>query len=174
MSSFSDNLVYLRQRNGMSQQDLADRSGCSRSAIGMYETGKREPDIETLEAFADIFNVDMDFLTGRVESSEWSIRFRQKLSELLEICNPTDIEATGLNVDDLRLVASGTSKLTFDFACDIADAFGVSFDFMLSRESENAPTITGERKDLIDIIPHLPDDIVHALLALAKQAEQRQ
>ena len=31
----------------------------------MYETGSREPDFETCEAIADIFNVDMDYLLGR-------------------------------------------------------------------------------------------------------------
>ena len=30
-----------------------------------YETGKREPDFETLESIADYFNVDMNFLLGR-------------------------------------------------------------------------------------------------------------
>lgn len=38
---------------------------------------------------------------------------------------------------------------------------------------ENAPATSGERKELINLIPNLPEDIVHALLALAKQAEQR-
>lgn len=31
----------------------------------MYEVGKREPDFETLEAIADLFNVDMNFLLGK-------------------------------------------------------------------------------------------------------------
>lgn len=31
----------------------------------MYEVGKREPDFETLEAIADFFNVDMNFLLGK-------------------------------------------------------------------------------------------------------------
>lgn len=31
----------------------------------MYETGKREPDLETLELFADFYNVDMNTLTGK-------------------------------------------------------------------------------------------------------------
>lgn len=136
MGNFSGNLVYLRQRSGMSQQELADRSGCSRSAIGMYETGKREPDLETLEAFADIFNVDMDFLTGREESNEWSVRFRKKLSEMIDTCNCDDLRDAGLDLNELRLVADGSSKLTFDYACAIADAFGVSFDFMLLGENK--------------------------------------
>ena len=65
MASLSDMLVYLRKREGFSQQELADKLGMTRSAIGMYETGKREPDLETLEAFADFYNVDMNTLTGR-------------------------------------------------------------------------------------------------------------
>lgn len=39
---------------------------------------------------------------------------------------------------------------------------------------EKAPTVSGERRQLIDLIPDLPDDIVHAMLILATQAGQRQ
>lgn len=49
----------------MTQKQLADTLGVSESRIGMYERGKREPDFEMLEAIADYFNVDMDYLTGR-------------------------------------------------------------------------------------------------------------
>ena len=64
MAKLSDMLIYLRKRNGLSQQELANEVGMTRSAIGMYETGKREPDLETLEVFADYYNVDMNTLTG--------------------------------------------------------------------------------------------------------------
>lgn len=65
MAKLGDMLTYLRKRSGLSQQALSDRLGITRSAIGMYETGKREPDLETLEVFADFYNVDMNTLTGR-------------------------------------------------------------------------------------------------------------
>lgn len=68
MAALSDMLTYLRKRQGLTQQQLADKLNMSRSAIGMYETGKREPEIEVLEAFADFYNVDMNTLTGRVTS----------------------------------------------------------------------------------------------------------
>lgn len=64
MSRLSDMLVYLRKREGLSQQDLANRVGLTRSAIGMYETGKREPDLDTLSLLADFYRVDMNTLTG--------------------------------------------------------------------------------------------------------------
>lgn len=65
MSGFSEMLAYLRKREGLSQQELADKLGVTRSRIGMYETAKREPDFESLEAIADFFNVDMDYLLGK-------------------------------------------------------------------------------------------------------------
>ena len=68
MAKFCDVLTYLRKRSNMSQQQLADATRLTRSAVSMYETGKREPDFETLEIFADFFNVSMDVLTGRGEN----------------------------------------------------------------------------------------------------------
>ena len=65
MAALSDMLAYLRKREKLSQQEVADKLEISRSAIGMYEAGRREPDLETLEAFADFYNVDMNTLLGR-------------------------------------------------------------------------------------------------------------
>ena len=68
MSGFSDMLTFLRKREGFSQKELADKIGVSRSAIGMYEAGEREPDFETLEALADTFNVNMNTLLGKSDA----------------------------------------------------------------------------------------------------------
>lgn len=64
MPEYNEVLVSLRKKLELSQQELANRLGMTRSAISMYETGQREPDLETLEIFADFFNVDMNTLTG--------------------------------------------------------------------------------------------------------------
>ncbi|MBT9793697.1 helix-turn-helix domain-containing protein [Clostridium sp. MCC334] len=58
-------LKYLRNRDKLSQSELAEKLGVAKSTISMYEVGKREPDFETLEAIADLFNVDMNFLLGK-------------------------------------------------------------------------------------------------------------
>ena len=65
MANFGSILKDLRTSRGITQGELATMLEVSRSTVGMYETGGREPDFETMEAIADIFNVDMDYLMGR-------------------------------------------------------------------------------------------------------------
>jgi transcriptional regulator with XRE-family HTH domain len=62
---FNSRLKELREEKRYSYRDLAELCGVSKSAIVMYEQGKRNPKREVLEAFADIFNVDMDYLLCR-------------------------------------------------------------------------------------------------------------
>lgn len=65
---FNQVFSELRKSRGMTQEELAKALGVSRSTIGMYEQGKREPDFETEEKIADYFNVTLDFLRTGVVS----------------------------------------------------------------------------------------------------------
>lgn len=69
MGNFQNVFKRLRIASGYTQQTIADKLGISRSTIGMYETGAREPDYDTLEAIADLFNVDIDYLLGRTDKT---------------------------------------------------------------------------------------------------------
>lgn len=67
---FGEVLKRLRKDKGFTQAELARLTGLKVSAISMYENGNREPNFETLEIFADLFNVDMDVLLGRKKKSD--------------------------------------------------------------------------------------------------------
>jgi len=54
-----------RVKANLKQAELGDKVNLSIKAISKYETGLREPKIETLIAFADLFNVSLDYLVGR-------------------------------------------------------------------------------------------------------------
>lgn len=69
MADFKTRFKELRESNKYTQTEVAEKLGISRSTIGMYETGKREPDYETLEMIADYYNVDIDFLLGRSDKT---------------------------------------------------------------------------------------------------------
>jgi transcriptional regulator with XRE-family HTH domain len=64
MASFCERLKQLREENNWSVRQLAKLTGISHSAITYYEIGVRNPKREALEAIADAFNVDMDYLLG--------------------------------------------------------------------------------------------------------------
>lgn len=64
MADFASMLKYLRERDGLSQRELASKLGMSASAICMYEKGNRQPNFEDEETIADFFNVDLNTLRG--------------------------------------------------------------------------------------------------------------
>lgn len=64
MADFNNTLRSLRQQAELSQQELGDRLGISKSAVSMYERGERTPDLELLERMADFFDVDLTYMVG--------------------------------------------------------------------------------------------------------------
>lgn len=62
MSSFSERLKELRASKGLTQAEVAKPLGVAPSTYSLYESGKREPNFETLLNISLFFNVDVDFL----------------------------------------------------------------------------------------------------------------
>jgi transcriptional regulator with XRE-family HTH domain len=59
---FGANLVRCRKRAGLSQEDLGERAGLHRTAIGLLERGARVPRIDTLLKLAVALDVEPDRL----------------------------------------------------------------------------------------------------------------
>ncbi len=62
---FPKRLKTLREKRGMSQRTLAQLCGLSRSMVGQYERGEKDPSLRTLAQIADYFGVSTDYLLGR-------------------------------------------------------------------------------------------------------------
>lgn len=60
--SFASQLLRHRKKCGMTQQEVADKMGITKSAYSAYETGKREPDVEKIKLLAEIFSTTGDEL----------------------------------------------------------------------------------------------------------------
>ena len=61
-------LKELRTSRGISQLKLALDLNMNQNSISRYETGMREADYNTLIAFADYFNVSIDYLLERTDN----------------------------------------------------------------------------------------------------------
>lgn len=57
-----ERLKSIRTEKGITQQQLADSLSVAKSTIGMWENGKREPDLETIKRIADVLDYPMAFL----------------------------------------------------------------------------------------------------------------
>jgi transcriptional regulator with XRE-family HTH domain len=84
---FNERLKYLREQRNISQQDLADRLGVTRSTVSAWEAGINEPVLKTFVEIATFFNVSTDYLLSLEKSLNIDI------SELNE-----DDKATMLNL----------------------------------------------------------------------------
>lgn len=61
-----DNIRYLRLKQGLSQDSLADKLGYkSYTTIQKWESGVSEPPVKKLRELASIFNIDMDDLASK-------------------------------------------------------------------------------------------------------------
>lgn len=65
MHPFHNILKQLRKSRNLSQEDVAKVLNTTVSTISRYETGEREPNLESLCMLADFFNVSLDYLLGR-------------------------------------------------------------------------------------------------------------
>lgn len=95
MNEFSIRLKKLRMNQGYTQQQLANLLGISKSAISMYESGGREPELSTIQKIADIFEVDIGTLIGTSKDTQEEI-------------------TTSPFVNMKKLIARNGSKLTDD------------------------------------------------------------
>jgi transcriptional regulator with XRE-family HTH domain len=62
-----ERLKQLRLEKSLTQIGLAKIFNTSHATINRYEKGVNEPDSETINKFADYFNVTADFLLGRTD-----------------------------------------------------------------------------------------------------------
>lgn len=62
---FRVELKKQREIAGLSQYRLAEKMGVSQATVGMWESGKREPNFTTICQLADFFGISVDELLGR-------------------------------------------------------------------------------------------------------------
>ena len=83
---FARILQDLREDRDISRKDLAMVLNISVSTLGMYEQGRREPNIDMLIKIANYFDVSIDFLVGRSFKNENN----EMLTEALHLKNQID------------------------------------------------------------------------------------
>lgn len=78
---FNENLKYLRKKEGLTQEDLAEKLNVSRQSVTKWESGQSLPDIEKVKEIAYLFSVSVDSLVGDIESKTDN-KIKKKIDDL--------------------------------------------------------------------------------------------
>ena len=72
MKMFKQQIRMLRRKLDMTQDQVAEHLGLSRSTYAYYETGKTEPNYQTLVKLAKLFDVTVDYLLSGEDGKDAS------------------------------------------------------------------------------------------------------
>ncbi len=79
-------LKFLRKRKGFTQEKVAKFCNVSSKAISRYETGRAEPDFETLKKLVNLYNINMNeiFRKAHTTDSNSALKLSAEEFELIE------------------------------------------------------------------------------------------
>lgn len=104
MLTCGDKIALLREKRGLTQEDLASKIGISRASLSHYEKNRREPDYATMTKLADFFHVSVDYLLGRTsEPTQVTDMAIRDFSENLELSDEQLLEKFSFTVDGRKL-----------------------------------------------------------------------
>lgn len=89
--NLAENLQMLRRRMNLSQEELAEKCQVSRQAIAKWESGESVPMIEKLVFLADLYELSLDELVGRIAFDKYA-RIKEYLKEFAAKDIPKDEE----------------------------------------------------------------------------------
>ena len=58
----ADKIIDLRKKEGLSQEELANKLGVSRQSVSKWEGAQSTPDMDKIIKLADLFGVSTDYL----------------------------------------------------------------------------------------------------------------
>ena len=86
--NIADRIRYLRDKTGLTQTDIANKLGISRSAVNSWEMSLTSPSLANLVEMSKIFKVSLDYLVSAsdkmlVDISDLSAEEREVVLRLI-------------------------------------------------------------------------------------------
>lgn len=62
--TLGENLIYLRKKSGLSQEEVAEKLGVSRQTVSKWETDQTVPELIKAKLLSQLYNVSYDYLVS--------------------------------------------------------------------------------------------------------------
>lgn len=104
MLTVGDRLRISREKKNLKQTQVRERTGINNKTLSGYEKGVSEPDFDTIKILADLYEVSVDFLIGRTNTSSLSPIYdplqaaKQRLIAHLENVNDPELIESLTNI----------------------------------------------------------------------------
>ena len=164
---FGEKLKDIRKKEGMSQEQLAEKIGVSRQAITKWETGRGLPDVENMVILAEIFKMTLDELVLQEK------KLQEKKAAVFESETVYDIDTQkhfDINLGSARSITLKTGsdekiriRLSSDTLEDIGSLFKIKLDEKkgkLDVDLQNKKGVSRfETQESVDITLLLPEKL---------------
>lgn len=126
MDTFPNNLKRLRKIRNLKQEDLAERLNVTRQTVSGWETGRRQPDLDTLKTLADALDADVHELIYGEKPGEYP-KFQRKFVVRCWVFGVTVVLALLFWIflmPILRLITSNTYDMRYSSTAYIVPVLG--------------------------------------------------
>lgn len=110
---FGQRLKQLRKKRKLTMQDVADYVGVAKSTYAGYESGYRQPTIESIQTISRKLRTSADYLLGLTDYAELPAEINHNAKEYLNI-DKLHWDGIPLEKGDLELIRSLMERVLRD------------------------------------------------------------
>lgn len=167
INRFKIRIRELREEMGFtSQQSFADSFGTRQSTVGGWESGAREPKIDTLIRLAAFFGTTVDDLLcgdgprSFDDSWEWDGSYLKELRENQGLSQAEISEKLNISLQLYRRIEQAEICPSVPLLCRMAISLHTSIDLLinLSNPFEGFDALSSDEKRLLDIFHRVNQD----------------
>jgi transcriptional regulator with XRE-family HTH domain len=116
-------LKSLRQKKGLTQEQLAEQFYVSARTVSRWETGNNMPDLSILIDLADFYEVEIEELIAGERKSE--NMNEKKKNTLKQVAEYSQAQRENLRKEMFRTTGLVVAILLVSFILDVTDGFGL-------------------------------------------------
>lgn len=134
--TIGEKIKNLRQKEGVTQEKLAEYLGISFQSVSKWETGTAMPDITLVVPLANFFGVTIDELFDRTAAAE-----QADVDEYLE--RSRKLRNKGIIAEDIELWREAVKKYPKNFTCldQLANALWLTLYYTDEKKAQNAEEV---------------------------------
>lgn len=110
LQSIGERIRLQRTQKHKTQRDICDAIHIEQVTLSQYETNKRTPKLEILIALADLFDVSVDYLLGRIDTPKYSFTssspnfapFSEKTNVMIRAFEELDLDNQDIMIGEIK------------------------------------------------------------------------